>query len=276
MTEFKPYVGVSGVVNPEQQAVLREAAASLKAAGRSLAIGIELARATQWHDSDAEHGSAWRPLNEVISGCVVPGECDELRIAQISLDQKRAGECGEEDYGRHFVDEHFGRVGVALDGVQLGAPWDDAWQGGTLGHVRRSKPDYVIILEADKRQMDQHGPKELVDRLSTYACNKLVDCVSFDVSHEPDTALDIEALRRFVDEVYSRTNLKVGITGGLDDVIVARDLPAILQEYPDLCFGVGRQLHKEPDSKDYSLDLRAACKYLRTAAKVIAQTRTKI
>lgn len=274
MSRPKPYVGVSGVVNPEQQAVLRRAALPLEKVGRSLAIGVKAVRKTQWHDTENKYGAEWYPVGEAISGCVVASDDRELRVAQIFLDQKEARQCSEENYEKCFIDKLLGRAGLSLNGIQFDMlPWDSEWHGGVLGHIRKSQPDYKIILQAHKAQMEQHGPSELIDRLKPYACNGLVDYVLFDASHGTGTELDIETLKRFVDEAYTRTNLGVGIAGGLDAGVVARQLPAILKNYPDLSFDAEGKLHINPDDDDRSLNLCTARDYLLASAEAIDQAR---
>ncbi len=51
MTERpKPYVGISGVVNPVQQIELRGFAGDLQRSGRQLALGVKAVHKTQWLD----------------------------------------------------------------------------------------------------------------------------------------------------------------------------------------------------------------------------------
>jgi hypothetical protein len=269
MTERpKPYVGISGVVNPVQQIELRGFAGDLQRSGRQLALGVKAVHKTQWLDIENKYGRDWYPVGDEIGVTVNGDSDDELRVAQIFLDRIDAINRGEKEYERRFVDKLLGRAGHTLNAFQFDLlPWDSRAYTNLFLHIKQARPDIKILLQAHKQQMAQHGPYELVRRLNWY--DGLVDYVLFDASHGTGARLDVEALTPFVETAYRQTSVGVGVAGGLNATIVEQDLPQLLRSYPTLSFDAEGQLHRNDDSGSNTLNMAATKDYLAAAITAI-------
>lgn len=265
----KPYVGVSGVISQQQQRELTEIASPLLAHGRRLALGVKAVRNTQWLDRENKFGSQWYPVGDDIASALTAD--DQLRVAQIYLDQKQAREMGEQQYERRFVDKLLQRTGDMFSGVQFDLlPWDSANYTELFTHIKAERPDMAILLQAYRGQMENLGPDELLRRLRWYG--DLVDYVLFDASHGTGVTLDTEALATFVEPAHRHTSYGIGVAGGLNGAVVRDRLSPLLERYPDLSFDAEGQLHKTADG---SLDMSVTRDYLEAAEQAIAAARLK-
>lgn len=271
----KPYVGVSGVVNSEQQAMLREFSPMFHGIGRQLALGVKAVYKTQWLDTVNKFGSDWYPMGEEIRGCLVADREDELRVAQVFFDQDTARQEHGNDYERRFIEKLLGRTGTMFNALQFDLlPWDSRGYTDLFSGIRAARPDMKIIVQAHKWQMQQHEPPELVRRLNLYAFpnrDRLIDYVLFDASHGTETRMDIEELSRFVEAAYRETNFGIGVAGGLSAEVVEHDLPRLLKYHPDLSFDAEGQLHLNENPRDRSLNVAATKGYLAAAKKAIEE-----
>lgn len=266
----KPYVGVSGVVSPEQQRKIQEAAEPLYLVGRQLALGVKAVRKTQWLDTENTYGPSWYPVGDTIVNTLGTEWSQELRVAQIYLDHVAAIRAKEQDYERAFVDKLMGRAGRMLNALQFDMlPWDTRAYTDLFLHIKQTYPDTAIILQAHKQQMQQHGPQELARRLKWYPGQ--VDYVLFDASHGTGQRMDTGALLPFVTEAYRCTSLGIGVAGGLNAEVVTEDMPRLLEIYPDLSFDAEGQLHKNQNPEDRALNMDSTVSYLAAAAEVVGR-----
>jgi hypothetical protein len=270
MTERpKPYVGVSGVVSPEQQSELNEIAMPLFDHGRRLALGVKAVRNTQWLDRENKFGRLWYPVGEEIAGTLKKD--DHLRVAQVYLDQSQARFLGEKDYEKRFVDKLLNRTGDMLNGIQFDMlPWDSEGYKELFGHIKAERPEMTILLQAHRGQMEKHGPNELLRRLSWY--HDQIDYVLFDASHGTGKTLDVDALVQFVAPAYRRTHFGIGVAGGLDGPTVETELPKLLEQFPDLSFDAEGKLHTDTLSTG-ALNMKVTKEYLEAAERAIRFTK---
>lgn len=266
-----PYVGVSGVVNPEQQAKLHEIWDTI-GVRRVLALGVKATHKTQWDDIENKYGAAWYPVGDAIAGAMSAERTDELRVAQVCLDTPTASRPGGREYEKAFIDRLLARTGDMLNAIQFDMlPWDSQAKTGLFAHIKEARPDMTILVQANKHQMAAHGPKELVRRLNWYDVRgeKYIDRVLFDASHGTGERLDVGNLEQFVREAIAETEFGVGIAGGLHGPIIREELAGILARYPGrLSFDAEGQLHKNPDGST-GLNMAAAEDYLRAAGDVL-------
>ena len=265
-----PYVGVSGVVSKEQQNTLRKTWDELGFSERRLAFGVKAVRKTQWLDVENKYGPEWYPVGEGIADALAGDRNDEMRVAQVYLDEVESINAGEGDYDKRFIDKLMGRAGATLTAIQFDLlPWDTSGKSDLFRHIKNNYPDTEILLQAHGRQMQQHGHKELVRRLNWY--DGLIDRVLFDASHGTGKRLDVDYLLPFVQEAEDRTDLGIGIAGGLNSAVLREELVTILKWYPDLSFDAEGQLHGNADSTSNALNMPVTVDYLRTAHEITAK-----
>lgn len=266
-----PYVGVSGVVNPEQQARLHEIWDSV-GVRRALALGVKATHKTQWADIENKYGEEWYPVGDAIAGAMSVERPYELRVAQVCLDTPTASRPGGQEYEKTFIDKLLARTGNMLNAIQFDMlPWDSQAKTGLFAHIKEARPDMTVLVQANKHQMAMHGPKELVRRLKWYDVRgeKYIDRVLFDASHGTGARLDVGNLEQFVRQAVYETEFGVGIAGGLHGPVVREELADILARYSGhLSFDAEGQLHKNPDGST-GLNMAAAEDYLRAAGDVL-------
>lgn len=271
MTEIQkmPYIGVSGVVNTEQQAQLEAYADDLGLydAGRKLALGVKATHKTQYMDTENQYGSDWYPVGEAgISDALTPSE-GSLRVAQVYLDVNYVG---DEDYRREFIKRLRSRGAKWLQAVQFDMlPWHsnhDMWK--FIDEVKDTGLE--VLLQVHKNAMEDLGPHDTAIRLGAYAY--LLDYVLFDSSHGTGKRLDAESLVPFVDEAYSIVSSNytgIAIAGGLNSHNVQHDLPKIVNKFPQISWDAEGQLHPVNDDSRRSLDLDITRDYIDASTTLL-------
>ena len=263
------YVGVSGVVSPEQQYRLEQYKLPLMAVDRKLLLGVKAVHKTQWLDTPNKYGPTWYPIGDTIADSVRPATGNSMLAAQVYLDLAEARRQGITDYPARFMEKLIQRTGGWLDAVQFDLlPWDDQDYSELFEEMILAKPDLDILLQCQGPIMDAHSPQEIAKRLEYY--KQYVSYVLFDASHGTGTRLDTNALRPYVAEASEKDWLGVGVAGGLSGAVVEQDLPELLGDYPHLSFDAEGSLHENLDPNNKRLTLTSVDHYLSTAVSVIS------
>lgn len=271
----QPYVGISGVVNPNQQRLYEEIFrnSGLIDRGRRLALGVKAVHKTQYLDIENRFGSAWYPIGEADFRGAVNKSSDprvSMNIAQAYLD---VGHVGDPDYRRKFTDRIFQRGESWIDGIQFDLlPWhSDPEITNFLHETKDRHPEKLILLQCHGGAMEQLGPRGAIRQLGALAA--AVDYVLFDASHGTGQRLDTKNLSRFLDEGYSSESLSsVGfvVAGGLNAHVIREDLPEIVSIFPDTSWDAEGQLHPLNDKGERPLDEAAVREYLVASGSVLS------
>ena len=271
MTERpKPYIGVSGVVNPNQQYYLLDQFAWQGLEDeRLLALGVKVVHKTQYLDVENKYGPGWYPVGEdSFASALEPGGGDFLRVAQLYLDVDNVGNA---NYRDEFMRRVRQRGAAWLTAVQFDMlPWHE--DGKYLEFIEQIKGEtgLKVLLQAHGEAMAELGPRGVVQKLGQYASS--IDYVLFDASHGKGLRLDAGALRPFLEAAYSSEVLSgtgFSVAGGLNAEIVRQDLPQLLVDFPDLSWDAEGQLHPTNINGKRPIDMQAAKQYLEASAAVL-------
>lgn len=267
MSKRESYVGVSGVVSPDQAEELYESTEALRR-HRRLALGVKVVHKTQWSDVENKYGTDWYPVGEAVAG-VLPRETGPgaFHVAQMFLDIQEAANQRIGEYERRFVRRAMGRTANWLDAVQFDLlPWDIMDYRRLFGEMKNRQPELEILLQCQGPIMTAYGPRGALQELDIY--RGYVDHVLFDASHGTGAEMDPEALRPFIEEASARDWLAVGVAGGLNAERVKRHLPALLEVNNQLSFDAEGQLHKNSDGNK-GLNMKVTRNYLDEAERVV-------
>lgn len=272
MTVYRnsPYVGVSGVVNPEQQAELHEYAANFlnNRVDTMLFLGAKAVHKTQWLDVENKYGSAWYPVGEQsFSDLMTPGSD---ATAQMYLEPEVLA--ADPRYGTEFIRRIKRRGRNWLNIVQFDLlPFQQGPEAlGYLIHEAKRQQDlqeYQVIVQCHAAAMSE-GPKAALEKLKRLSPDE-IDWVLFDASHGKGLELNPDALKPFLEAAFSDNDMAhvgIGVAGGLDAGVVERRLPSLLAEFPQISWDAEGRLHQTADG---SLDMAAARAYLQASADVI-------
>lgn len=277
MTErHTPYVGVSGVVSPEQQQRLHEVWDSCGVENRVLALGVKAVHKTQWLDIENKYGPEWYPVGDAIQGAIDTTRDNEFRVAQAYIDTIDLRRGAEPKTEIDFVKKLFDRTGDMFNAIQFDLlPWDSQGKTELFQYIKDKRPDMEIWLQAYARQMDTHGPEELVRRLNWYDVHGelLVDRVLFDASHGTGKRLNTLNLEKFLRVARQRTDMQLGVAGGLNATVVREDLPTLLRYYPTISLDAEGQLHRNEDGTR-GLNMKATEQYLRAVAEALKSSQS--
>ena len=271
MTERpKPYIGVSGVVSPNQQYYLLDQFAWQGLdESRHLALGVKAVHKTQYLDVPNKYGPEWYPVGkDAFASALEPGGGDFLRVAQIYLDIG----CVDDARYRNELMQRICRRGEAwLNAVQLDMlPWHTEAEYLDFIEQIKSETGLKVLLQAHGEAMKELGPRGVVQKLGQYASS--IDYVLFDASHGKGLRLDASALRPFLEAGYSSESLSgtgFSVAGGLNAEIVRQDLPQLLVDFPDLSWDAEGQLHPTDVNGKRPIDMQAAKQYLEASAAVL-------
>lgn len=263
-----PYVGVSGVVSPEQQRWIHEAAQPIIDSGRQLLLGVKAVHTTHWLEEPNTYGPEHYPVGDDITTSMSKLQDGEMGVAQVYLDLKEARLKGEKGYEEDFIEKLLGRNSAWLSGIQFDMlPWHKDDYSDLLQLIKdANSTPHDVLLQCYGKIMNQHSPAQIKELLKQY--EGLADYVLLDASHGQGKRLDVEQLKPYIDELYGVDGIGLGIAGGLDAQIVAQELPALLADYPDLSFDAEGRL-RLPETGTYRLDQPTTAQYLQAAAKVI-------
>lgn len=269
----EPYVGVSGVVNVEQQRQLEimELESHLAEHRRRLLLGVKAVHKTQFLDKPNKYGAEWYPVgyDQFASALSQRGLGNStLNIAQAYLDPEYIENPG---YREFFVKRIFERGTTWIDGIQFDMlPWHtDTAMLDFLAQLK-SKYDATVLLQCHKDAMNALGPDGVVDRLEEYA--PAIDYVLFDSSHGTGTRLNTRRLKPFLAEAYENAKLDAvgfAIAGGLNGTVVREDLPSLVDQFPDISWDAEGQLHPANNDGVMPLDMDRTGDYLNASAEVL-------
>jgi hypothetical protein len=273
MTEIKkPYVGVSGVATPEMQTFVEHEhlRSELAYKGRQLVVGVKATHTTQYLNEPNKYGPEWYPVGEAdFNGAIrheFPSPVTKI-VAQAYFDVKRVGDASYRNKFLHSIDE---RGKPWLQGIQFDMlPWHNNDDMLTfLEHVK-SSTELDVYLQAHGAAMTELGPKGITRRLGAHA--SLVDYVLFDASHGTGKRLNVEALTPFIEEAYEGFDphqTGVAIAGGLSEEVVREELPALVEQYPDISWDAESQLHPMNADGKRPLDREKVAGYLRASSEL--------
>lgn len=268
----QPYVGVSGVVNPEIEASLEAMAVEcgLREKNRILALGVKAVHKTQYLDIENKYGKDWYPVGEDSFRHSLRHDNlnpDTIGVAQAYFDIKHVH---EREYRARFLGRIIQRGEPWLQAIQFDMlPWhsnDEMWD--FLEDVKQSEVD--TFLQVHGEAMNTLGPKDSVRALSQHS--ELLDYVLFDSSHGTGKRLDSLALEPFIAEAHEKLDLSqtgIAIAGGLNSEIVREDMPQLLSRYPNLSWDAEGRLHPENASGKRPLDLDVARSYLHASSVAV-------
>lgn len=269
----KPYIGISGVVNPDQQFYLMDHfywnGLDEPPVNRQMALGVKAVHKTQYLDIENKYGRDWFPVgNEAFSEALRGSGPPELKVAQVYFDADLVRDVGYRD---EFVERIRQRGKTWLSAIQFDLlPWHT--DNTILPWLEKVKEDsgLTIILQAHGEAMTELGPKGIARTLGRHAC--ALDYILFDASHGKGERMNTEALLPFLDQGYFSGNLLhvgMGVAGGLNAAVVGEELPSILEYYPDVSWDAEGQLHPTLPDGSRPIDLLRAKEYLEASADVL-------
>jgi hypothetical protein len=271
MSERKiPYVGVSGVVNPAQQAEIHlEAGFDMRENGRRIGFGVKATHTPQWLDQPDEFGPKWYPVGSGDFQKALLNMSSSYNIAQMYLDPETLRT--DPTYGQRFVEKVMQRGARHLDAIQFDMlPFDK--DGADLSGSIAAVGPLDLIVQAHSRIM-QNGPQatlEMIKRLTDE-----IEYVLFDASHGTGKTLDVEALKPFLDAAYNDPDFadfgtNFAIAGGLDAETVAAYLPELVREFPELSWDAEAKLHDRiQDGGDGSLNMPRVHQYMLSSIRAL-------
>jgi hypothetical protein len=271
-----PYVGVSGVVSPTQQAELSAIATTVGLpAERRLLLGVKATHKTLLGGAgdgvENKYGHEWYPVGRMLVDAIDP-TVDPARqwpVAQVYLDVDHVSDDG---YRAAFMDRLLGHGSGWLAGVQFDMlPWHDNADMEPFLHGLRETTGLPVLLQCHGPAMDLLGPEGAARRLGELA--NVIDFVLFDSSHGTGKRLDVDRLTSFVDAAYSCAGLDeigVAVAGGLSPATVTEDLPALVARFPDLSWDAEGSLHLTNTDGVRPLDMDVVHGYLSASAQLLA------
>ena len=270
MTErARPYVGISGVTNPEQQAHLLN---YFQDQGldeyRDLAVGVKATHKTQFLDTENKYGRDWYPVGEAEFAGALEPRAGSLNVAQMFLDPQYVNDPA---YRSEFIGRIRRRGAKWLGAMQFDMlPWDtDATLLPFVEEVKRAS-GLKMLLQVHGEIMQRLGPDKVVRMLGRYA--HALDYILFDASHGKGVRLNTDALRPFLEAAYGSDELQtvgISVAGGLNSTVVSEDLPGLIQKYPSLSWDAEGRLHPTNTAGLRPIDMDVAQSYIIASAEVL-------
>lgn len=269
----QPYIGVSGVINPEVQRMVEAMAVEngLPERNRAVALGVKAVHKTQYLDIENKYGPEWYPIGERAFSEALRRDVankNSIGVAQAYFDIHHVA---DSEYRQAFLQRILQRGQPWLDAIQFDMlPWHDnpdMW--AFLESVK--KEGLQVFLQAHGMSMSTLGPEKSVRTLQQHA--ELIDYVLFDASHGTGTRLDVAALRPFIAEAYEQfdsSQTGVAVAGGLNSQRVREDLAQLVQEFPHLSWDAEGQLHPENAAGKRPLDMDTTRDYLAASSSIIS------
>lgn len=264
------YIGISGVVSPEQQYGLQD---SFEASGltnrRVLQLGVKATHKPQILEIPNKYGPSWYPIGRQIDTVMDAQNESTAGVAQVVFD---ADAVHDERYRREFLHKSLGSAASTwLTGVQFDMlPWhtDDMLISSLTAHELFQQHDLTLTLQCQGEIMDTNTPEQIVERLKHYP---EVDYILFDASAGRGIRMDTDRLLPYIEAVANTSELSsLGVAvGGLNAVIVEHDLPHILKYFPDISWDAEGQLHPTRDDGTHPLDMDRCVEYLQSSARVL-------
>lgn len=265
----KPYIGISGLVDKNQQRLLVDRFTSHGVDDdRRIALGVKAVHKTQFLDQENKYGPRWYPVGEDGFFSALGKGGESLHVAQIYLDPEYVH---DPEYRSAFVNRIRRRGKEWLNALQFDMlPWHSDTTILPWLEQLKTSTGIDILLQAHGPAMQELGPEQTAKKLGRYA--SAISFVLFDASHGRGIRMNPGALEPFLNAAYSSDSLnKVGISvaGGLNAGVVRDDLPKLLSTYPDLSWDAEGQLHYPEGSQDRPLDMQKTLDYLEASADIL-------
>lgn len=277
------YIGVSGVVNQEQQAELEEMFAEFGLRKwRQLQLGVKATHKPQWLEIENKYGREWYPVGWDILHSIQTEDTKAIGAVQIFMDTELVS---DEDYRVAFLNRVVGITALYwLTRVQFDLLPDwcenfnltsdlldkcDKLYAGRLPS-QKSDPSLTRVLQCQASIMDEHSPQEIASALAAFG--KKLDYVLFDASGGRGLRMEPDVLLPYIEAVYDRPDLDhldVAVGGGLNAEVVRAELPKILRHFPDVSWDAEGQLHPVNADGKRPLDMRACREYFEASAEVL-------
>ena len=268
------YVGVSGLVSPEQQEALisDDIEQRLANTGRRLAMGVKAAHKPQIDDAENKHGRNWYPVSDAISTALDPNIRSTFNIVQAQLKPELVET--NHTYPRMFFDTIRSRTASVLDAIQINQLRYER-QPERYTHVIRAMSSLGLqtIIQCHSHAM-KAGPDEALKALQTLTEKLEVDYILFDASHGRGKELNPDVSKRFLEVAYNNSHFSdngtnFGIAGGLSEETVEPLLSNLLQDFPDISWDAEGRLHdKIKHGGTGSLNLDRAKSYLEQSVDI--------
>jgi hypothetical protein len=269
------YVGVSGVVSPEQQAQLNTLfqETGLGATDRILAFGVKATHKAQFNSQPNKYGDAWYPVGgaQFRQALESTEGTRSMAIAQAYFEPKSI----DDPWYRTMFSNHIFKEGAPwIDGIQFDLlPWHYKPELFTFLEELKAKHDTKILLQVHEPAMELMGPKRVIKKLGEHA--GALDYILFDASHGKGERLNVGALSKFLRRAYDSEELQgvgIALAGGLDGSIIEEELPTILNEFPDISWDAEGRLHPENGTSQRPLDMAIVKTYMDASNKVLGAT----
>lgn len=275
VNRMQSYVGVSGVVSPEQQASLVEAGHDqLQNLGRRLALGVKATHKPQFDDQENKYGRLWYPVgNEAAHS--LHHRFPTFNIAQTYLEPTYIEDSAA--YPQEFMTKISARMRDYLDAVQIDLLRFEK-DPERYAHVFRAMADTGLqrIVQCHGYAMEE-GPKPALESLKKLIRGRELNYILFDASHGRGQALNADALLPFIEAAYADKDFadmgtNFGVAGGLNPDNLEQLLPKILQDFPEVSWDAEGQLHDAiSEGGDGSLNMERTRRYLVRSAQIATQ-----
>lgn len=274
-TRNQPYIGVSGVVNPEQQMELVEYADdALKNLGRKLALGVKATHKSQYSLEGTKYGSEWFHVGDEISGAL------DLRVGTWNILQTYLSPeelAKSQKYPQKFFKKLQKRTSSYSDAVQIDMLRYEA-DPERYRHVvdAMALTGLDIIIQCHGHAMES-GPKRALESMKRLIGSHTVSYILFDASHGNGKQMDNTALMSFLQQAYNDRDFlgrgtNFGIAGGLHGDNVAELLDDVLIDFPEVSWDAEGRLHNKlpSDGGNGRLDMGKTKSYLQASIDVLS------
>ncbi len=273
---YDPYIGISGVVGPEQQYAIEVITEefSVSDLGRFVALGIQATIKTQVRNEENRSGTRYFPVGDDIRGAAVKSHDGTRNYVHIALAHDLPP---DNTLNRFLIEQAHVRTESWIDGIQINAarmhgPGDNDALRRVCEFVRLKSPNQPIVLQIHPGMLVY--PDFLPRMVEDYT--DLIDYALVDTSMGNGTPYDVikvqATLRALSDQ---RPRFGLGVAGGLSAENVDQLFGPLLEEFPDLSCDAQGRLRKMEGG--YSvLDLEAVRGYISACADVIKNRATRI
>lgn len=272
------YIGISGVVNTEQQEALTTLfkQSGLQERGRVLQLGVKATHKPQYLGIENKYGREWYPVGCEIDSALAYDDSDMVTgVAQVCFDDERVNDT---HYRRDFLWRSLGNAAHSwLTGVQFDMlPWypQANCAAATFEHgiyyLEDTAKDLTRTLQCQGDIMIAATPEQIAQQLQTMP---YIDYILFDASGGRGLRMDVEMLLPYIDRIYNDAqfdHMQVAVGGGLNAHVVRTELPKILKHFPAVSWDAEGQLHPVNHNGKRPLDMAICKEYLEASAEVLA------
>jgi len=287
----EPYIGVSGIVNSEQQEQIEAMADNLGLISlkRKLLLGVEATHKTQYNNEPNAFGSNYYPVGNEIRTAIASKEDSNnpntMRIVKLAVDTIHMA---DSEYRRNITQSIFNRTDKWVDGVQFSKlPWHT--NSEMIEYLESIKANYStkILLKVQESTMMELGANRLVDKLEDYA--DIIDYLVLDsnssagrrfidnssLSEIDQPSFGVDRLSHFLHAVYKSRKLGsigIALAGGLDSNVVSKGLGKIILDHPDLSWDGEDKLHPviaERKTSRRPLNMKITEEYMKSSVELL-------